>query len=79
MGVLRDTERSVIEHSLGINSRNKTPYRNHFCAGEGHADLPYIKSLVALGFMRASHTINDGRDTIYVVTDAGKAALQKVI
>jgi hypothetical protein len=78
MGILRPEERHVIEHSLGL-SRWPRSYRNHFCAGEGHDDMPYIKSLIELGFMRASHTINDGRDTIYVVTDAGRAALDKAI
>lgn len=78
MGVLRPEERQIIEHSLGL-SRSKESYRNYFCAGDDHDDMPQIKSLVQLGFMRASHKINDGTSTIYVVTDAGKAALDKTI
>lgn len=76
MDVLRPEERQIIEHSLGLTQAGES-YRNHFCAGDDHDDMPQIKSLVQLGFMRASHKINQGRDTIYVVTEAGKAALQK--
>ncbi len=76
MGVLRPEERDIIKHSLGITYKPE-PYRNYFCADEGHADMPTINSLVQLGFMRMSHKINDGRDSIYVVTDAGRAALDK--
>lgn len=78
MGVLRENELHIIRHALGLN-RAKESYRNHFCAGPDHDEMPAIKSLVDLGFMRASHTINEGRDTIYVVTPAGRAALDKVI
>jgi DNA-binding PadR family transcriptional regulator len=78
MGILRPEERQIIEHSLGLG-RAKESYRNHFCAGDDHSDMPQINSLVQLGFMRASHKINGGRDTIYVVTDAGKAALNKTV
>jgi hypothetical protein len=74
MAKLRETEVGILKHSLGLN-RSDTAYRNYFCADEGHADMPTISSLLQLGFMRASHKINDGRDTIYVVTEAGKQAL----
>lgn len=78
MGVLREPEKEIIRHTLGLNRSNES-FRNYFCAGDSHADQPTIDSLVQLGFMRASHTINQGRDTIYVVTDAGKAALHKTV
>jgi hypothetical protein len=78
MGILRPEERGIIEHSLGL-SRSSESYRNYFCAGDDHSDTPQIKSLIALGFMRESHKINGGSSTIYVVTEAGKAALNKTI
>lgn len=78
MGKLREQEREIIEHSLGL-SRNKTEYRNYFCTHPGAVDWPVIESLVALGFMRESHKINEERDTIFKVTDAGRAALNKTV
>lgn len=80
MGKLREPEVEIIRHTLGLN-RAPESYRNYFCAetNGGHTDQPTIDSLVQLGFMRASHTINQGRDTIYVVTDAGRQALHKTV
>lgn len=71
---LSEAHLNILRHSLGL-SRSREAYRNHFCAGDGHADMPLINDLVDAGFMRLSHRINEGRDTIYVVTPAGRAAL----
>ena len=78
MGKLRDEERDVIEHSLGL-SRGKGEFRNYFCTHPGATDWPTVQSLVQLGFMRESHKINEERDTIFKVTDAGRAALHKTV
>lgn len=64
-------EKELLRHTLGLD-RHPEIYRNYFCAEAGHADLPLIERLIAFGMMRASHTINQGRDTIYVVTELGK-------
>lgn len=74
----------ILGHSLGINvfhAKNshkkkdkKLPkefYRNRFCAGDGHSDLATLQELEKMGFMVQSHKINDGRDTIWCVTDEG--------
>jgi hypothetical protein len=71
---MTEAEREIIKHSLGLTRSNVT-YRNYFCADPDHADMPLIRSLIASGHMRASHTINGGRDTIYVVTEVGRAAV----
>jgi len=80
MGVLREPEKDIIRHSLGLD-RSTESYRNYFCAETAgcHADQSTIDSLVQLGFMRAARTINNGRDTIYVVTEAGRQALNKKV
>lgn len=64
----------IMRHSLGTD-RQPTPYRNYFCAEDGHSDMPLIRDLMEAGCMRLSHRINQGRDGIYVVTDKGISAL----
>lgn len=73
---LTKAQEHVLLHSLGL-TRKPESYRNYFCAGEGHADMPVIRELMDAGYMAAARTINEGRDTIFVVTDSGRAALQE--
>lgn len=75
MAEISDAHRDIMRHALGL-TRNPVSYRNYFCAGDGHADMPLIRDLVAIEYMRLSRRINEGRDGIYVVTDCGRAALQ---
>lgn len=72
---LAPAQRDILQHSLGIQKRGSkwtNPYRNYFCTGPGTSDFPLIMELVNLGLMRESHTINDGKDTIYTVTNEGR-------
>lgn len=69
----------VLQHSLGRNEFGKNPhgrpdYRNHYCAGEGHHSFAACREAVALGLMR-EHLPSEisGGDSVFVVTDAGKA------
>lgn len=69
----------VLQHALGRDQYGKSKdgradYRNHFCAGEGHADLATCRGAVTQGLMR-EHPPSEisGGDSIFVVTDAGKA------
>lgn len=77
-------EFEIIAHSLGINllhaktSQKKRDkrlpkdfYRNRFCTSIGHTDLPLIENLERVGYMAKGQTINDGRDTLWYVTDLG--------
>lgn len=70
------TERSVIEHALGIEykkGRKRKPYCNHYCASTGDA---LLESLVDRGLMRRGGTINDGTSQYYYVTDSGAASVE---
>ena len=58
-----------LRHTLG----DETCYRNHFCADEGHTDLPDLEKLVEKGLM----TKRAGRDWqgggyVFHVTEEGK-------
>lgn len=82
-------ELEIVGHSLGVNVYNakvskkrkhknlpKKYYRNYFCANHHHSDMPLLLSLESQGFMARGATINDGRDTIWYVTDAGIAEFE---
>lgn len=75
---------AILGHSLGINVYNaynstkkrdkKLPkefYRNRFCAGNGHEDLPTLQALEKIGYMAKGEKINAGHDTLWYVTDEG--------
>jgi hypothetical protein len=64
----------LMQHSLGINVDRREPFRNHFVAGEGHADLPDLELLEQLGLM-SRRTLSDawGGGYCYHVTESGKA------
>jgi len=47
-----ENQLQVMKHALGLTRGIKTPYRNHFCAGEGHADWEDIMELCRHGLMR---------------------------
>ncbi|HCR9764906.1 TPA: hypothetical protein OPR05_003612 [Citrobacter koseri] len=65
----------LMQHALGINERNRTPYRNYFLAGDGHTDNSKWQALVADGFA-TSRPAPDfaGGGTLYHVTEKGEAA-----
>lgn len=78
MGVLCEPEKEIIRHTLGLD-RSKTAYRNYFCTHPGANDWDAIQSLVQLGFMQLANKINDDRDYLFRVTDAGRQALHKTV
>ena len=74
----------ILGHSLGIDllyakqstkkRDKKLPkefYRNRFCAGDGHSDLPTLQALEKMTYMAQGQKINNGRDTLWYVTDEG--------
>ena len=63
---------SLLQHSLGINERRRTPFRNHFVAGEGHSDEPHLKGLVDMGMMTMRDLGQPWGGPCYYVTDAGQ-------
>ncbi|HHL9592723.1 TPA: hypothetical protein ACQ98W_002918 [Citrobacter braakii] len=64
----------LMQHALGINERNRTPYRNYFLAVEGHTDNVKWEELVSDGFA-TSRPAPDfvGGGTLYHVTEKGEA------
>lgn len=74
----------ILGTSLGVNvfhckqskkkKDKKLPkefYRNRFCANEDHTDIDIIKDLVKMGYVAIGSKINNGRDTLYYVTEEG--------
>lgn len=63
----------LMQHALGINERNRTPYRNYFLAGDGHTDNEMWKKLVSDG-LATSRPAPDfvGGGVLYHVTDKGE-------
>ncbi|MCT4701192.1 hypothetical protein MUA02_04465 [Enterobacteriaceae bacterium H20N1] len=64
----------LMQHALGINERNREPYRNYFLAGDGHTDDSKWQELVSHGFA-TSRPAPDfvGGGVLYHVTDKGEA------
>lgn len=88
---LQEKHINIIGHTLGVNvyhakrskfkKDKKLPkefYRNRFCAGEGSSDISGIRDLVSMGHMKAGRVINDGRDTLYYITDEGISMFRKL-
>lgn len=76
---LPDAQLQILRHALGVGAGGwELSNRNHFVTGEGGADHRHCMALVARGFMvqRAGNAITGG-DDLFMVTDAGRAALQE--
>ncbi len=68
---LSDRETHIIRHALGVEY-GKPPYREHYCVRDGNEEL---EALVKKGLMRHGHLINNERTRVYLVTEAGAAAV----
>ncbi|MBA7934061.1 hypothetical protein HV127_22860 [Klebsiella sp. RHBSTW-00215] len=63
----------LMQHALGINERNRTPCRNYFLAGDGHADNMKWQALVSDGYATSRPAPGFvGGGIIYSVTDKGE-------
>lgn len=64
----------LLHHTLGLRIDRRTPFRNHFVAGDGHHDMSDLQALVELGLMGRSPTPKfcDDGDIVFHVTDEGK-------
>ncbi len=71
---LSQGERSVLFHTLGLDY-GRTIFRNHFVAGPGYHDGPYLASLMEKGFLALSGipSFIPREDQVYHATDEGKA------
>lgn len=64
----------LLQHTLGLQSNIRVPYRNHFVAGTGHHEMDELEALEKLGFMERVHTPSfcDKDDIVFAATDAGR-------
>ena len=66
----------ILQHSLGSDKYGRGYSRDYYCVGvEDEITLKDIRFLVSQGWMRAGHTINEGRDQYYFVTSLGLSAM----
>lgn len=68
----------ILQHALGVDEYGQgKPYRDYYCVGlDNAAALADLRTLVAQGWMREGHTINDGRDQYFYVTQLGLCAMK---
>lgn len=76
MDEVSQLELEILLHSLGLNHEDvREPYRNYFVAGDGHSDMPLLKSLCDKGLMRREDRTPgflEASDGLFLVTDAGR-------
>jgi len=64
----------LMQHALGINERQREPYRNYFLACGDHPDNTEWQKLVERGLAKSSPAPEwSCGDVVYQVTDAGQA------
>lgn len=72
----------ILQHSLGVDQYGRgEQYRNHYVAGEGHHSWEHLQALVEAGLMVEIKRYRGelaGGDALFIVTDAGKAAMEPV-
>lgn len=74
MSFVTETQLGLLHHTLGVTPEKRTPFRNHFMAGEGHHDQLDLKALEASGFMsRQDNAEWLGGGDLFRVTDAGES------
>lgn len=66
---------ALLHHTLGLRVDQRTPYRNHFVASDGHHDIADLEALERLGLMGRAHTpaFCHPSDIVFCTTDAGRA------
>jgi len=82
-------EFEIVAHSIGIHaltmkqskkkSDKKLPdefYRNRFVAGEGHTDMPILRSLEEKGYMKQGNN-NISDSLFFFVTEVGEFKFRK--
>jgi hypothetical protein len=73
---MKNIQRELARHALGLPNRKKTTYRNHFVTGEGSTDHPHWIGLVKIGaaWRRTGHPLSGG-DDVFGMTRAGALAV----
>lgn len=75
--MITESQRNILAHMLGGVVPEKW-FRNRFCAGPGHTDLPDLEAMEKIGLVeRQSAPSWMGGDCIpFFVTDKGKSVFQ---
>ena len=64
-------ERRILLHALGVDSRNRKPYRNYYVSGEGGDSYPLCMGLIDKGLMDRRRDLS-GTSWTFFVTEAGR-------
>lgn len=74
MSAITPAQLHLLHHTLGVTPERRTPYRNHFVAGDGHHDMPDLLALEAAGLMKRSSTPKfcEQGDIVFTCTPAGQ-------
>jgi len=67
----------VLQHMLGLDQHGRgAQYRNHYCIPVNAVDDDFVAlaKMEGAGYTVRGRTINDGRDQLWHVTDAGVRA-----
>lgn len=71
-----DRDLALLHHTLGISDPyrpERAPYRNHFVAGEGHADMDGLQRLVQAGLMSVSQrALCSQGQLVFAATEQGR-------
>ena len=74
---MKTEERDILMHALGMRKVGDRSFRNHFVTGPGTTDYQHCEALVAAGMMRRREGNElTGGSPLFIVTDAGRAALK---
>jgi hypothetical protein len=69
---MTESQRELGRHALGLPNKQRTTYRNHFCAGQGHTDYLDWMAMVSEGnAVRADGTPLSGGDDVFSLTIQG--------
>jgi hypothetical protein len=76
---LTDKQLQLARHALGLPNRDGISYRNHFCAGRGHADFNDWSEMVTAGLARrrGGNSLSGGDDVFWLTRDGATAALDR--
>ena len=70
---MKSEQIELMQHALGINERQREPYRNYFLASGGNAANPDWQELVTAGYATSSPAPAwSCGDVVYQVTDKGR-------
>jgi hypothetical protein len=69
----------LARHALGLPSRSKASYRNHFCCSQGHSDFDDWREMTEAGYAtyRKGNAITGGDDLFRLTLAGASLALRR--